>query len=133
MYNLVHFFIGFLAELGFISPEGAKAVDRELSPQIISSSSQEAFQQVHLAMEKVAKELNLRGDIVKIEPWITEIRLLEAKVKELESKHNAILEEFNHLKTINIRTLSEEFGSSLNKVVATTEAKAKKVVAKPKA
>ncbi len=97
MYNLVHFFIGFLAELGFITPEGAKAVDRELSPQIIASNSQDAFEQVHQAMEKVAKELNLRGDIVKIEPWVSEIRLLEAKVKELESSHNGLLKEVERL------------------------------------
>ncbi len=97
MYNLVHFFIGFLAELGFITPEGAKAVDRELSPQIIASNSQDAFEQVHQAMEKVAKELNLRGDIVKIEPWITEIRLLEARIKELESKHSNLIKDVERL------------------------------------
>ena len=97
MYNLVHFFIGFLAELGFITPEGAKAVDRELSPQIIASNSQDAFEQVHQAMVKVSKDLNLRGDLVKIEPWLSEIRLLESRVKELESSHNGLLKEVERL------------------------------------
>lgn len=84
MYNLVHYFIGFLAELGFITPEGAQAIDRELSPQIISSNAEEAFKQVHDAMEKVAKDLNIRGDLVKIEPWLTHLNLLEKRVKKLE-------------------------------------------------
>ncbi len=97
MYNLVHFFIGFLAELGFITPEGAKAVDRELSPQIIASNSQDAFEQVHQAMVKVSKDLNLRGDLVKIEPWLSEIRLLESRVKELESSHNGLIKEVERL------------------------------------
>lgn len=86
MWNIVHYIIGFLSELGFITPEGAKAVDRELSPQIISSNAEEAFKQVHEAMAKVAKDLNLRGDIVRIEPWISHIKLLEQRISKLETE-----------------------------------------------
>jgi hypothetical protein len=91
MYNLVHYFIGFLAELGLITPEGAKAMDRELSTKVIASSPEEAFNQVHQAVVKVSKDLNLRGDLVKIEPWLSHIELLEKRVSQLEKNHTTLL------------------------------------------
>lgn len=122
MYNLVHYFIGFLAELGLISQEGAQAIDRELSPQIISSNAQEAFKQVHDTMSKVSKDLNLRGDLVKIEPWLAHIELLEKRVAELEGKHTSLQKDFNSLLTI----VKEKLGpveKEFDKVVKPIEAK----------
>ncbi len=86
MWNIVHYIIGFCSELGLISPEGALAIDKELSPQIISSNAREAFDQVHKAMEQVSKDLKLKGNLAKIEPWVKEIQILEKRVKELEAK-----------------------------------------------
>lgn len=127
MYNLVHYFIGFLAELGFITEEGAQAIDRELSPQIISSNAQEAFKQVHDAMAKVSKDLNLRGDLVKIEPWVAHIELLEKRVADLEGKHSEIKKDFQTLLTtirlLNIKAEISPVEKEVEKVVNKAENK----------
>lgn len=132
MYNLVHYFIGFLAELGFITQEGAQAIDRELSPQIISSNAQEAFKQVHDAMEKVSKDLNLRGDLVKIEPWLAHIELLEKRVAALEGKHSIIQKDFTGLLSIVKEKLSPiekevTFSTALTELLRTIDKEGKKL------
>jgi len=122
MWNIV---IGFAKELGLITEEAAIAIDKELAPQIISGNGSEAFEQVHKAMEKVAKDLKLRGTIAKAEPWLAEIRLLEKKVKTLEDKLDLIVKSQvelprfeKRLTQVETNLASFSMATDLNKVYA---------------
>lgn len=81
MYNLVHMFVAVLKELGIISEEGATALSRELSTKILPSNPEDAMQQVGDAVRKVEEKL---GGIVKSEPWLAELHMLENRVASLE-------------------------------------------------
>lgn len=112
MWNIVHYIIGFMSEVGFITPEAAKALDRELAPKIISSNAEEAFKQVHDAFLKVEKDLKLKGNLVKVEPWLSELRLLETKTKTIADKVDLVA-----------KAQIGSKGSDLTEVVKTLEAR----------
>lgn len=84
MYNLVHMFIKLLKELEFITEDAANALSRELSTKILPSNPEDAGVMVADAVKSV--EEKLKGDLVKVEPWLRHISLLEARVKALEDK-----------------------------------------------
>lgn len=83
MNNLMHMYVAILKHLGILSEDGAKELSKALSTQIMPSNPEDAMHQVEQAIADVEKKL---GTKIKVEPWLTEIADLEARIKKLETK-----------------------------------------------
>jgi len=82
MFNLVYWFVGILEELGVVSEEGYHALAKELSTKILPSNSKDALKQVQDAFKAVEKDM--KGNVIKVEPWLLRIDDLEKRLAILE-------------------------------------------------